>query len=101
MAQITLDVSDAAELAEMLTFLADWLSGSQRPVLGKSLAAYVSHAAYKLDDLRADLRPVRLPARRDRRRTTLLQPDPDDHHDQGAARALDRITRITPSMYSY
>ena len=55
MAQITLDVSDAAELAEMLTFLADWLSGSQKPVLGKSLAAYVSHPAYKLDDLRADL----------------------------------------------
>ncbi len=55
MAQITLDLSDAAELAETLTFLADWLSGSQEPVLGKSLAAYVGHPAYNLDDLRANL----------------------------------------------
>jgi len=31
MPQITLDLSDAAELAEMLTFLAGWLSGSQKP----------------------------------------------------------------------
>jgi len=55
MAQITLDPSDAAELAEMLTFLADWLSGSPKPVLVNSLAAYVGHPAYNLDDLRADL----------------------------------------------
>ncbi len=55
MPQITLDLSDAAELAETLTFLADWLSGSQEPVLGKSLAAYVGHPAYNLDDLRANL----------------------------------------------
>ena len=55
MPQITLDLSDAAELAETLTFLADWLSGSQEPVLGKSLAAYVGHPAYGIDTLRADL----------------------------------------------
>jgi hypothetical protein len=30
MAQTTLDLSDAAELAQMLTFLAGWLSGSQQ-----------------------------------------------------------------------
>jgi hypothetical protein len=55
MPQITLDLSDAAELAETLTFLAGWLSGSQKPVLGKSLATYVGHPAYNVDDLRTDL----------------------------------------------
>jgi hypothetical protein len=55
MPQITLDLSDAAELAQMLTFLAGWLSGSQKPVLGKSLATYVGHPAYNVDDLRTDL----------------------------------------------
>jgi hypothetical protein len=55
MPQITLDLTDAAELAQMLTFLADWVSGSQKPVLGKSLTAYVGHPAYNIDDLRTDL----------------------------------------------
>ena len=55
MPQITLDTSDAAELAEMLTFLAGWLSGSQKAVLSGSLAAYVGHPAYNVDDLCADL----------------------------------------------
>ena len=55
MPQITLDLSDAAELGGMLTFLAGWLSGSQKPVLGKSLATYVGHPAYNVDDLRTDL----------------------------------------------
>ena len=31
---ITLDPVDAAELAETLTFLTDWLSGSQKQALG-------------------------------------------------------------------
>ena len=53
--QIRLDLGDAAELAEMLTFLADWLSGSQKPVLGQSLAAYVGHPAYDADVLSTDL----------------------------------------------
>ena len=52
---ITLDMGDAAELAEMLTFLADWLSGSQKPILAKSLAAFVGTTAYTTDALRADL----------------------------------------------
>jgi hypothetical protein len=55
MPKITLDLSDAAELAEMLTFLASWLSGSQKPVLSNSLAAYLGHPAYNVDDLHADL----------------------------------------------
>jgi hypothetical protein len=56
MPQITLDMGDAAELAEMLTFLADWLSGSQKQILDDSLAAFVGHPAYDTDALRADLR---------------------------------------------
>ena len=55
MPQIRLDLGDAAELAEMLTFLAGWLSGSQKPALGQSLAAYAGHPAYNLDSLCTDL----------------------------------------------
>ena len=55
MPQITLDLGDATELAEMLTFLADWLSGSQEQALAESLAAFVGHPAYGIQDLRADL----------------------------------------------
>jgi hypothetical protein len=52
---ITLDLSDAAELAETLTFLADWLSGSQKQTLAHSLTAFVGHPAYTTDALCADL----------------------------------------------
>ena len=52
---ITLDPVDAAELAETLTFLAEWLSGSQKQALAGSFAAFVGHPAYDTDTLRADL----------------------------------------------
>jgi hypothetical protein len=55
MPQITLDLGDAAELAEMLTFLASWLSGSQKPALHDSFATFVGHPAYNTDALCADL----------------------------------------------
>jgi hypothetical protein len=55
MPRITLDLSDAVELAERLTFLADWLSGSQKQILTGSLAAFVGHPAYDPDTLCADL----------------------------------------------
>ena len=55
MPQITLDLADAAELAEMLTFLASWLSGSQKQALHESFAAFVGHPAYNTDTLCADL----------------------------------------------
>ena len=55
MAHVTLDLSDAAELAEMLTFLTDWLSGSQKQTLAGSLTAFVGHPAYTTDTLCADL----------------------------------------------
>jgi hypothetical protein len=56
MPQLRPDLSDAAELAEMLTFLTDWLSGSQKQALANSFAAYVGHPAYNTDTLCADLR---------------------------------------------
>jgi hypothetical protein len=52
---ITLDPADAAELAEMLTFLSRWLSGSQQQTLADSFAAFVGHPAYGIEALRADL----------------------------------------------
>jgi hypothetical protein len=52
---ITLDLSDAAELAETLTFLTDWLSGSQKQTLAGSLTAFVGHPAYTTGTLCADL----------------------------------------------
>ena len=55
MPQITLDLSDATELAETLAFITGWLSGSQQPTLAQSLAAYVGHPAYGIETLRADL----------------------------------------------
>ena len=55
MPQITLDLGDAAELAQMLTFLADWLSGSQKQTLAESFAAFVGHPAYDTGALLADL----------------------------------------------
>ena len=55
MPQITLDMGDAAELAEMLTFLAGWLSGSQKQTLDESFAAFVGQRAYDTDALCADL----------------------------------------------
>ena len=55
MPQITLDTGDAAELAEMLTFLAEWLSGSHKPALAESFAAFIGHPAYNTQTLCADL----------------------------------------------
>jgi len=55
MPTINLDLSDATELAETLTFLAEWLSGSQKQTLADSFAAFVGHPAYDTGALRADL----------------------------------------------
>jgi hypothetical protein len=55
MPDVNLELSDAVELAELLTFLADWLSGSQRQTLTGSLTAFVGHPAYDVDNLAADL----------------------------------------------
>jgi hypothetical protein len=52
---ITLDPADAAELAETLTFLTQWLSGSHKQTLADSFAAFTGHPAYNTDTLCADL----------------------------------------------
>jgi hypothetical protein len=54
MPEVKLDATDAAELAEMLQFLSQWLA--QDPSrLGASLAQFVGHPAYGLAHLRGDL----------------------------------------------
>ena len=53
MLSLSFDASDAAELAEMLQFLRDWLAAD--PSLGASLGRFVGHPAYGISDLRADL----------------------------------------------
>jgi hypothetical protein len=53
MPEIKLDVTDAAELAEIL-LLSQWLDRDPGR-LGPSLAEFVGHPAYGLDELRADL----------------------------------------------
>ena len=55
MPAITLDPVDAAEIAETLTFLTEWLSGSQKQALADSFAAFVGHPAYNTGTLCADL----------------------------------------------
>jgi hypothetical protein len=55
MPRINLALADAAELAEMLTFLADWLTGTQKQALADSLTAFVGHPAYTTETLCADL----------------------------------------------
>ena len=54
MSKFRLDLGDAIELAEPLTFLTDWLSGSQQQPLADSLAAYGGHDRYTIDQLRND-----------------------------------------------
>ena len=55
MSELRLDLGDAIELAEPLTFLTDWLSGSQQQPLADSLAAYVGYDRYSIDERRNDL----------------------------------------------
>jgi hypothetical protein len=54
MPEVMLDVTDAAELAEMLQFLTGWLARDPAR-LGPSLEEFVGHPAYGLAQLRADL----------------------------------------------
>jgi hypothetical protein len=54
MREVTLNFADAAELAEMLQFLHEWLA-LDRGRLAASFAEFVGHPAYGLDELRDDL----------------------------------------------
>ena len=54
MPEVKLNAADAAELAEMLQFLSQWLA--QDPGrLGACLEQFVGHPAYGLPQLRGDL----------------------------------------------
>ena len=94
MSELRLDLGDAIELAELLTFLTDWLSGSQQQTLNDSLDTFVGHPAYDTNNLAADLhRFVFL--RPQRRRTTLRRTHTMINTTNDQYPALDRITRIT------
>jgi hypothetical protein len=54
MPHVTLDAADAAELAEMLQFLSDWLARDPAR-LAASLEELVGHPAYGTRQLRDDL----------------------------------------------
>ena len=54
MPDLRLDAVDAAELAELLQFLAGWLARDPDR-LGASLGDYVGHPAYSTAQLRQDL----------------------------------------------
>ena len=54
MPELRLDAVDAAELAELLQFLSQWLSRDPAR-LGESLAQFVGHPAYGLAQLHDDL----------------------------------------------
>ena len=51
----SLDVTEAGELAEMLTFCADWLAGPDHDLLAASLRRFVGVDGYELTALQADL----------------------------------------------
>jgi hypothetical protein len=53
MPSVTLDTADAAELAEILAFISQWLA--RDPSLESSLAAFTGHPAYATRHLRDDL----------------------------------------------
>ena len=55
MPAITLDLADAAELAETLTLLTQWLSGNQEHALAESFTAFIGHPACNTGTLCADL----------------------------------------------
>jgi hypothetical protein len=46
-----LDLGDAAELDEPLTFLGDWLDDTDRPALAASLRRFVGTEGYDLAEL--------------------------------------------------
>jgi hypothetical protein len=54
MSDVKLDTTDAAELAEILQSLSQWLARDPARLAG-SLAEFVGHPAYGLGELRSDL----------------------------------------------
>ena len=88
MPELRLDAVDAAELAELLQFLAGWLARDPDR-LGVSLEAFVGHPAYGIAQLRQDLNRFTFLLGGDDGES-LFGPDAPgwgDDHDQPAARA--------------
>ncbi len=54
MPRITLDAADAAELAETLQLLSDWIARDPAR-LGPSLECFIGHPGYGTAELRQDL----------------------------------------------
>ena len=74
MPDITLDLGDTAELAELLQFLRDWLA-TDGDNLAESLAGFVGSHNYDLGQQQRP-GPLHLPAGRQRRRSSLSGPTP-------------------------
>jgi hypothetical protein len=53
--ELRLNLTDAAELSELLTFLSDWLDSSDHAQLAASLHRFVGVTTYDLNTLRHDL----------------------------------------------
>jgi hypothetical protein len=54
-AQVHLDLADAAELAEMLTFISQWIAGPDHTQLAVSFGCFIGTDGYDLTELRTDL----------------------------------------------
>jgi hypothetical protein len=52
---VRLELVDAAELAEMLTFISQWLAGPDQAQLAASFGRYVGTDGYDLTELRTDV----------------------------------------------
>jgi len=53
--QVHLDLADATELAEMLTFISQWLGGTDHAQLAASFGRFIGTQGYDLAELRTDL----------------------------------------------
>jgi hypothetical protein len=52
---VRLELIDAAELAEALTFISQWLAGPDRDQLANSFARFMGTDSYDLTELRTDI----------------------------------------------
>jgi hypothetical protein len=54
-AEVRLELIDAAELAEALTFISQWLAGPDQAQLAASFGRFVGNDGYDITALRSDL----------------------------------------------
>jgi hypothetical protein len=53
--QVHLELAEAAELAEVLTFISEWLGGADQDQLAASFGRFMGTDGYDLTELRTDL----------------------------------------------